>query len=89
MNASDLNWLYVIGLVVLYWMVIAGTWMFRASRPGARIRARQRALAGSAIDPVTGEMTMTFGHAIALHRIAAILLLPPLLLVTAWLLALG
>ena len=85
MNPSDWTWLHVLGIVLLYWVAIIGTWSFRVSRPEARERARAQHFQGSSIDPATGQMTMTFTNAVNLNRIAAILLVPPLLFVLVFL----
>lgn len=85
MNASNWTWFHVFGIVLLYWVAAIGTWSFRVSRPEARRQARERRFQGNSIDPATGQMTMTFTNAINLNRIAAILLVPPLLFVAAFL----
>ncbi len=84
MTAPELTWLYVLAIVMVYWIAVIGTWMFRVSRPEARVRARERNFSGSAIGPAAGEMTMTFTHSINVTRVAAVFVVPPLLLVLAW-----
>ena len=85
MAFPSLSWGRYIAIVLLYWVLVVGGWMFYTTRPSTQRRAREQALIAEAKDPVTGGTILTFSSEVHLLPIGALLFGPPLALLIVWL----
>ena len=76
-----------IAIVLLYWVLVVGGWMFYTTRPSTQRRAREQSVIAERKDPVTGGTILTISSRIriTLRPIAALLFGPPLALSIVWL----
>ncbi len=85
MALPSLSWGRYIAIVLLYWVLVVGAWMFYTTRPSTQRRAREQAVIAERKDPVTGGMILTISSRINLRPIGALLFGPPLVLLIVWL----
>ena len=85
MALPSFSWGRYIAIVLLYWVLVVGGWMFYTTRPSTQRRAREQAVIAERKDPVTGGTILTISSSINLLPIGALLLGPPLALLIVWL----
>jgi len=85
MALPPLSWGRYIAIVLLYWVLVVGGWMFYTTRPSTQRRAREQAVIAERKDPVTGGTILTISSTIHLRPIGALLFGPPLALLIVWL----
>ena len=85
MALPPLSWGRYIAIVLLYWVLVVGGWMFYTTRPSTQRRAREQAVIAERKDPVTGGTILTISSRINLGPIGALLFGPPLALLIVWL----
>ena len=85
MALSLSTWGRYMSLVLLYWVLVVGGWIFYTTRPSTQRRAREHAVVVARKDPVTGGTILTLSSTINLGPIAALLFAPPLALLIVWL----
>ena len=85
MALPSLSWGRYIAIVLLYWVLVVGGWMFHTTRPSTQRRAREQAVIAERRDTVTGVMILTISSTINLRPIVALLFGPPLALLIVWL----
>jgi len=85
MALPPLSWGRYTAIVLLYWVLVVGGWMFYTTRPSTQRRARERAVIAEQKDPVTGATILTISSRIHLGPIGAMLFGPPLALLIVWL----
>ena len=85
MALPPLSWGRYIAIVLLYWVLVVGGWMFYTTRPSTQRRAREQHLIAERKVPVTGGMILTFSYRVNLLPIGALLFGPPLALLIVWL----
>ncbi len=81
------SWGRYIAIVLLYWVLVVGGWMFYTTRPSTQRRAREQAVIAERKDPVTGGTILTISSRIriTLRPIATLFFGPPLALLIVWL----
>jgi len=85
MALPPLSWGRYIAIVLLYWVLVVGGWMFYSTRPSTQRRAREQSVIAERKDPVTGGTILILSSTINLRPIGALLLGPPLVLLIVWL----
>ena len=85
MALPSLRWRQNIAIVLLYWVLVVGGWMFYTTRPSTQRRAREQAVIAERNDTVTGGTILTVSSTINLRPIVALLFGPPLALLIVWL----
>ena len=85
MALPSLSWRQNIAIVLLYWVLVVGGWMFCTTRPSTQRRAREQAVIAERNDTVTGGTILTVSSTINLRPIVALLFGPPLALLIVWL----
>jgi len=83
MAFPSLSWGRYIAIVLLYWVLVVGGWMFYTTRPSTQRRAREQAVIAER--KVTGGTILTLSSTINLRPIGALLFGPPLALLIVWL----
>ena len=83
MAFPSLSWGRYIAIVLLYWVLVVGGWMFYTTRPSTQRRAREQAVIAER--KVTGGTILTLSSTITLRPIGALLFGPPLALLIVWL----
>ena len=85
MALPSFSWGRYIAIVLLYWVLVVGGWMFYMTRHSTQRRAREQAVIAERKDPVTGGTILTISSTIHLRPIGALLFGPPLALLIVWL----
>src|SRR2546427_12378759 len=85
MALPPLSWGRYIAIVLLYWVLVVGGWMFYTTRPSTQRRAREQAVIAERKDLVTGGTILTISSRNNLRPIGALLFGPPLALFIVWL----
>ncbi len=83
MAFPSLSWGRYIAIVLLYWVLVVGGWMFYTTRPSTQRRAREQAVIAER--KVTGGTILTVSSTINLRPIGALLFGPPVALLIVWL----
>ncbi len=83
MAFPSLSWGRYIAIVLLYWVLVVGGWMFYTTRPSTQHRAREQAVITER--KVTGGTILTVSSTINLRPIGALLFGPPVALLIVWL----
>ncbi len=80
-------WGRYIAIVLLYWVLVVGGWIFYTTRPSTQRRAREQAVIAERKDPVTGGTILILSSKIEinLRPIGALLFGPPMALLIVWL----
>src|SRR2546426_11156669 len=84
MALPSLSWGRYIAIVLLYWVLVVGGWMFYATRPSTQRRAREQAVIAERKDPVTGGTNLTNSSTNPLPPNCAPLFRPPPALFIVW-----
>ena len=85
MALPSFSWGRYIAILLLYWVLVVGGWMFYTTRPSTQRRAREQAVIAERKDPVTGGTILTVSSTINLPPIGALLFGPPVALLIVWL----
>ena len=72
-------------IVLVYWVLVVGSWMFYTTRPSTQRRAREQAVIAERKDPIAGGTIVTISSTINLQPIGALLFGPPVALLIVWL----
>ncbi len=83
MALPSFSWGRYIAIVLLYWVLVVGGWMFYTTRPSTQRRAREQAVIAER--KVTGGTILTVSSTINLRPIGALLFGPPVALLIVWL----
>jgi len=85
MALPSLSWGRYMAIVLVYWVLVVGSWMFYTTRPSTQRRAREQAVIAERKDPIGGGTIVTISSTINLRPIGALLLGPPVALLIVWL----
>src|SRR2546422_7695979 len=77
MALPSFSWGRYIAIVLLYWVLVVGGWMFYATRPSTQRRAREQAVIAERKDPVTGGANLPNSSTIPLPPNCALLFRAP------------
>src|SRR5437762_12135475 len=85
MALPPLSWGRYIAIVLLYWVLVVGSWMFYTTRPSTQRRAREQAVIAGRKEPLGGGAVVTISSTIHLRPIGALRLGPPVAPFVVWL----
>ena len=87
MPILPLTWGRYVTLVLAYWILIVGGWIFYTTRPSTQRHAREQASITEARAPATGRVTLIVSRKITIKfvPIGIVFLGPPIAVLIAWL----